>query len=187
MSIFNVIVSLEDFMKKIIGILFLMITMVILGKSEDFENLEEKNGVMITKATQQPFTGIAVDYYPRSLISNTRGIKIKIDYKNGIKDGIIREFYENGKPSIETVIKAGKKQGMTKEYYSTGKIKAKRPYKNDVLDGAVEEYHENGAMSMTGEYKSGKQTGEFREFRDNKQLKARTTYQNGVVVERKEF
>jgi len=170
-------------MKKVLVLLGLIGAMALAGKTEPFSNLEEKGGKMVVKATGVPFTGIAEETF-----KDGKTVKLKVDYKNGIVDGATRTFYEfNGKPEEEFVSKGGKKDGMLKRYYITGKIKAKEQYKNGVLNGEAVEYYENGNIKSEGIWANGKQNGDFKEYGENKQIRVKTTWKNGAKVAVKEY
>ncbi len=58
-------------------------------------------------------------------------------------NGIIKEYYNNGKIKEEVSYKDGKLNGIFKEYYENGSLKSEGRFKNGFLDGKVKEYYAN--------------------------------------------
>ena len=61
-----------------------------------------------------------------------------------------------GKPKKEEVYKNGLKEGTCKEYYEGGKIKSEITYKEGIMDGQYKSYYKNGQISYEGKYTAGK-------------------------------
>lgn len=90
-----------------------------------------------------------------------------ITYKDGQKDGIAYQYkdtlitsiykynkdYLVFKDKINRTDKTGKKQGVWKEFYKTGKIKLQKTYVNNKLNGLVIEYDKQGKPVKTAEYR----------------------------------
>ncbi|MEG0236187.1 MAG: hypothetical protein RR523_11850 [Cetobacterium sp.] len=118
----------------------------------------------------------------------------KLKYSNG--DYLIRE-YLNGSLNgnyytynnkniliIEETYKFDKKNGVSKLYYDSGKIKNVEYYKNGKLDGECFEYYENGKISVHKIYANGYATGVWRYYHKNGKLDSDEVYgANGYVVE----
>ena len=58
-------------------------------------------------------------------------------YKNGKRDGIRKEYYETGRLKTEMPYKNGKTYGVTKSYHENGNLRAEVPYKNETLHGQL--------------------------------------------------
>lgn len=67
------------------------------------------------------------------------------------------EYYKNGNPSKEYYVdKVGMKTGLFKQYYFNGKVQSESNYLKGVLEGTVIEYYQNGSIKSMGYFKSGK-------------------------------
>jgi uncharacterized protein len=86
--------------------------------------------------------GISYEFSPDSTI-----VAI-YEYKQGILQNVER---------INKKDNEGKKQGLWKEFYDDGKVKKEQRYNDDILDGYVKEYDEKGDLVKTEKYNLGKQ------------------------------
>ena len=102
-----------------------------------------------------------------------------------MKDGLIEEFWNNGKLKFKGNYKDGKKDGLWEEYHDNGQLWTKRYYKDGKKDGLWEEYLPfNGKLVFKTKYKDGKLRGFF-EYHDNGQLFIKRTYKDGKDVNQK--
>ena len=75
--------------------------------------------------------------------------------KKGMKNGLSKNFYENGEVEIETNYVNDRKEGETKLYYPGGKICKRLIYKNDLRNGIEEHYYKNGKIACQIPYLNG--------------------------------
>lgn len=134
-------------------------------------------------------------YYPKSgkLLS-------RINYKNGLKDGVCLRYHENGQLAAEFNYENDLLEGAAKEYYDNGHLKSsyylknnavegqylsfyrnkktesKRKFKNGLLEGIEKIYYENGELSSLFNYKNGKKHGVCKEYFPNGKLKSTCIY-----------
>jgi antitoxin component YwqK of YwqJK toxin-antitoxin module len=73
----------------------------------------------------QPFTGLAIDKHP-----NGRP-KCEYPMKAGRIDGVVREWYDNGQPSVETHFDNGKRDGLNRYWSREGKLTKEQVYDQD--------------------------------------------------------
>ncbi|MFC0875228.1 toxin-antitoxin system YwqK family antitoxin [Saccharicrinis sp. FJH2] len=65
----------------------------------------------------------------------------EFNYVNGKREGIGRQFYEDGeKIYLEWSYKNGKKDGISKKFYRSGRVMAEMPYKSDFLGTGSQDY-----------------------------------------------
>ena len=86
-------------------------------------------------------TGIERDHY-----LECDKLTYEISYKNGLRDGMERE-YEDGKLVDELPYKNGLKEGIRRSYYKNGNLWEETPYKNDKKDGVYKNHFENGVLA----------------------------------------
>jgi antitoxin component YwqK of YwqJK toxin-antitoxin module len=127
------------------------------------------------------------DYFPSGKV------KIEATYRNGVAEGVRREFNENGEVEKSYVMKSGViaaegiietsglRKGKWSEFYPDGKLKAQGNYTDDFKTGTWEYYHRNGSLEQKGSYDSkGKPVGEWQWYYDNGSLLRVENYRNGL-------
>jgi len=98
------------------------------------------------------------------------GLDRVVDYKNGLRDGVVIYYHLNGQIDSEVNYRKGKIVGNLKEYYENssmgkkGAIRRITPYANGKKDGLVKEYYQNGQIWRTTSYKKGKREGKQIEY-----------------------
>ena len=79
----------------------------------------------------------------------------EITYVNNEKNGISRDFYPNGKARMEITYKRGIMQGDAKWYYQSGEVYRVTPYINGQAEGIQKLYYKDGKVKAEVPYKSG--------------------------------
>lgn len=131
---------------------------------------------------------IKKDYYPDG------SIKIEASYKDGVPEGVRREYNKEGKIEKAYIFKNGKvigegiltekgeKDSFWKEYYDNGRIKAEGNYEKDKRVGEWKFYHGNGKLEQIGSYnEDGKYTGEWKWFNQNGSLLRKESFRDGLA------
>ena len=125
--------------------------------------------------------GIPIAYSEiiRSTISNPDGTKVYIFYIEGnetarqkvdrennvlavvgkIPDGIVKEYYEDGKLKRELEYKNGALEGISRTYYQSGELMYEYNYKGGKLEGIARKYYRNGKVAYEWNYRDGKRDG----------------------------
>ena len=127
------------------------------------------------------------EYYPDGKI------KISAMFRNGVPEGTTREYnsdgnviksylYKNGVITGEGIIKEdGNRDGLWKDYYPDGKLKAEGNYDNGKQTGEWKFYHPDGKIEQTGRFnKLGKPDGGWKWYFDTGQLLKEENYRNGL-------
>jgi len=105
-----------------------------------------------------------------------------IKYQGGILANIER---------INRKDEQGKKQGLFKDFYEDGKLKEEKKYKDDLIDGYVKTYDKKGNLSNTEKYNNGNKVKNapelakldvYKDFYDDGTLKYEGGYINGMPV-----
>lgn len=85
----------------------------------------------------------------------------------------------------------GKKQGVWKEFYENGKIKSEKKYKDDLVDGYVKTYDSKGNLQNTEKFNNGKEVKNapelakldvYKDFYEDGTMKYEGGYINGMPV-----
>lgn len=120
--------------------------------------------------------GIAYEYSEDSVIISI------IKYQMGILANVER---------INRKDENGKKQGVFKEFYEDGKLKSEKKYKDDVIDGYVKSYDNKGNLTNTEKFNNGKQVKNapelakldvYKDFYEDGTMKYEGGYINGMPV-----
>lgn len=146
------------------------------------------DGVKQEQAEELAKLELKRDFYPDGKI------KIEATYRNGVAEGIRREFdslgnveksyiFKNGIIVGQGIIAAnGQRQGLWKEYYANGKLKAQGAYLNDLRNGEWEFYYANGSIEQKGEYNdAGKPVGKWLWYYSNGALLREENFRNGLL------
>lgn len=81
---------------------------------------------------------------------------LSANYKNNKLHGTVAKFL-NGNLAQESNYKEGILDGVYKEFHRSGSIQKEINYKNGKLDGPFRYYDENGKVNLQYNYKNGKQ------------------------------
>ncbi len=127
------------------------------------------------------------EYYPEGKI------KASGTYRNGIPEGIYREYnlmgqiirslvYDMGIVTGEGIVKEdGSRDGHWKDLYPDGSIKAEGDYKDGKQIGEWKYYYSNGKLEQDGKFtNAGKFHGTWKWYYDSGQLMREEEYDNGL-------
>lgn len=120
--------------------------------------------------------GIAYEYSEDSVIISI------MKYQGGILASVDR---------LNRKDENGKKQGVWKEFYEDGKVKEEKKFKDDVIDGYVKTYDKKGNLTNTEKFNNGKQVKNapelakldvYKDYYDDGTMKYEGGYINGMPV-----
>ncbi|HSZ26336.1 MAG TPA: hypothetical protein VK766_11470, partial [Cytophagaceae bacterium] len=90
------------------------------------------------------------------------------------------DFYNKlGKVMAKSGVKEG--NGIIKNFYDNGKLSAEGPLKNGYPEGLWKYYHPTGAISGTGEMKAGLRQGPWKFYLDTGKLEAEGDYKDDEI------
>lgn len=149
------------------------------NKEGNLESIQKYvNGILIIDPPELAEYELKTDYYPDG------SIKTVGSYKDGIAEGVRREYSQEGKITQAYSMHQGRiigkgiidenglKQGPWQEFYLTGRLQAEGSYTNDEKTGLWKYYFENGILEQIGAYDSkGLAKGEWKWYYPNKQLR----------------
>ena len=103
------------------------------------------------------------------------------NYKNGVLEGKVFEYYENGNKKLEATYKNGVLNGVLKKYSINGTLLSSAHYANSQLDGLYKEYFVTGTPKIEIEYYNGKKEGYSKEYFSSGILKHEYNYSQGKL------
>jgi len=110
------------------------------------------------------------------------GLKEKIAYTAGKRNGKGVMYYASGKPEMTYQYENDNATGEFLSYYQNGKLYSKAFYKDDMLDGQYNSYYSNGNTMKEGNYVGGKLDGVWKKYLSNGKLQSSGAYVKGVAV-----
>lgn len=148
------------------------------------------------KYTDDKLNGYYKEYNEKGEVTKTikyvDGIEQK-DAEELVKlDVNVTEYYSNGKPKTIVTSKNGLKEGVERNYNEEGIITASKIFKNGVLiskgivdeagmnQGYFEDYYLDGTIKSKGEYKNNKKIGPWLYYYANGEEEQKGTYKNGI-------
>ena len=99
----------------------------------------------------KPFTGVIYEC-PEYLGGKLSYIQ---NWKNGVRDGDQKDWYENGKLEDIRTYSDGKLIGTSYHYYENGSLKSTREYLDGKEDSIITKYDEKGNLVEKIEYRKG--------------------------------
>jgi antitoxin component YwqK of YwqJK toxin-antitoxin module len=146
------------------------------------------DGVLQEDVAELAELEVRTDYYPNGQV------KTIASYKDGIPEGVRREFTEEGKIKMAYIFKAGEiigegimneegaKNGEWKEYFPNGSLRAEGKYNDGKRVGEWVFYHENGNIEQTGYYNDfGEYDGTWRWYYASGELLREEEWFNGLL------
>ncbi len=152
------------------------------------EIVKYQDGEKVDDAGELALLEMRRDYYPNGKV------KVEATYRDGVAEGIRREFdeegnveksftFKNGQLIAEGIIAAnGQRQGFWKLYYPDGSLKAQGNYKDNERNGEWEFFHPNGILEQKGSYdEQGRPVGLWKWYYSDGKLLREENYLNGLL------
>ena len=109
------------------------------------------------------------------------------NYKDGLLDGLGKDFFKNGQLEWRINWREGKSNGLWEEFFENGQLEWIGNYKDGKKDGLWEGFWDNGQLEWIGSFKDGKEDGMWEGFDENGQIEFTSYYINGKKVKRKKY
>jgi uncharacterized protein len=135
--------------------------------------IERRNRIAYLKGSATPFTGKAVDTY------KSGSKKSEENFVNGMKEGLLKTWFENGKQESQKSYKANKLEGTVMAWYENGTVERKVEFSNDKKHGSFQTFHENGKPKELGQFVNGEKNGVYKSWFENGQIESEVTFVNG--------
>jgi hypothetical protein len=103
------------------------------------------------------FTGIKQGMSGRYIVN-------EVTYKNGVRNGLMKAFYQSGKLRQTFWYVNGLRQDSAKWYYEEGQVYRSTPYKNDTIDGVQKQYYRTGKLKARLTFIKGLRTPKIEEY-----------------------
>ncbi len=103
----------------------------------------------------------------------------EVTYKNGIREGLTKTFYKSGRLRTTKWYVNGLVQDSVSWFYEEGQLFRTTPYRNDTIDGIQKQYYRTGQLKAKIGYSKGLRTPFIQEF--GKEGKLITGYPELVV------
>lgn len=84
--------------------------------------------------------------------------------KNGVKDGLMKTYYPNGKLRRTFWYENGLREDSALWYYEEGQVFRLTPYRRDTIDGIQKQFFRTGKLKANIGYKKGLRSLQFEEF-----------------------
>ena len=94
----------------------------------------------------------------------------EVTLKNGVKDGLVKTYYANGKLRQTFWYENGLREDSSLWYYEEGLVFQTTPYKRDTVDGIRKQYFRNGKLKAGIGYQKGLRNLYFEEFTQDGKL-----------------
>ena len=104
-----------------------------------------------------------------------------VPYNNGVVEGKVMNYYENGQLYGELNYSKDLKEGDGKKYYSNGALFSQSTYVADELSGFYEEFDINGTVTFNVNTKDGFFDGPAKEYYPDGTLSEERNYSNGKL------
>ena len=80
-------------------------------------------------------------------------------FSSGVKNGVHKEFFNNGNIKIDGQYSDGDKSGLWTEYFREGGTMRMFYANENRKDGSISEWYKNGGKKVSGEYSQGQKNG----------------------------
>ena len=141
-------------MKKIYQILT-TILFFLMGCSTDIDTLQLIGDKLYEIDSKTPFSGSVVGTFKKD------GFKGQGYVKDGERDGLWTEWWDNGQKESEGTWKDGRYDGLWTGWWKNGQKESVGNWKNGKADGLWNLWYENGQIMLEFEYKNGKPNDSF--------------------------
>ena len=138
--------------------------------------------VVTTKVVKNPDETLTRFFYSdnKEIASETRDRNDNIIKTTGkIPDGMVKEYYVSGKLKAEYNYKDGKLEGMSKFYYESKLLRAEENYKNGKPEGRYRVYYTTGSLGGEWYYENGKREGMTTLYWENGNIKVERNFKHG--------
>lgn len=96
-------------------------------------------------------------------------------------EGVMTEYFEDGKTKMERHFKNGIEEGTTMSYYPDGKTREIQRYSNGQRQGGDTLFYQDGKPQMIAQFKDDKKNGPFQKWSPEGTLSFEAIYENDAL------
>jgi antitoxin component YwqK of YwqJK toxin-antitoxin module len=148
-----------------------------------FKKLAETGGVLLEEVQYRE----GLRHGMARVFFDTGKLKEETEYASGLKHGASRTFYENGQQRSAGKYDSDKQVGVWRSWRENGMPLEERHYVAGMKEGTAIRWQKNGAKEFEGAYKGDEMDGPFNYFDGDTNLIKTEQYQNGRLVSTKKF
>ena len=138
---------------------------------------DEKNRLIMTiNYVDDVENGLFITFHPKN-----KQIENECQYKSGKRIGLSKSYYDSGKIRSISNHDNGKEHRNDITYHENGKIHSTINYVNGTMNGPYIAYDEQGNVIEKGMYDYGFKVGEWLEYNENGQLKQRCIHKKIIT------
>ena len=104
-----------------------------------------------------------------------------IEESGNIPDGIVKEYYKNGALKAEVSYIKNRPQGPEISYFKNGKVAFKANYQDGKLEGQYEKYYEGGQLREQGSFARRKLNGLQTMYYETGEKRLQQEYKSGMI------
>ena len=119
-----------------------------------------ETGADTTAVPDTGFTGIKQFMSGQYIVS-------EVTFKNGVRHGLMKSFYQGGQVRTTFWYENGLKQDSARWYYPEGQLFRTTPFKNDTVDGMQKQFYRTGVVRAKIGYSKGFRTPFIQEYGSN--------------------
>lgn len=108
-----------------------------------------------------------------------------VDDDNETYSGWVKDTHPNQNLKSLGYLKNGQKQGLWINWYEDGKLESKKGWNNDFLEGVFKYWHPNGKLKVMGRTKDGEVDGIWQQFYTNGNKHYESVNKVGKLVSKK--
>lgn len=139
----------------------------------EYRQYNENGGLVIKKNLKN---GMNDGEYKGFFEIGEDAIEYEAFYKDDNLEGVLKEFYRDGKLYEATLFENNLKKGAQKTYNFNGILISELNYLNDELNGASKNFYNEGNLEQESTFKEGHLIGDYISYHYNNQVAVKTSY-----------
>lgn len=157
-----------------------IVTLVIIGSSEDKTLVVDKSEISINKRGARvylgaPFTGEMVSYH------SSGGLASADQFVNGRRQGYAKKWFVDGILGYQSNYVSAVRDGPNRSWWFNGNPRSEAFYVNGKVEGIAWRWYRNGEKFKRFNYSAGKPVGMQKAWRKNGTLSSNFEYKNGRI------
>ncbi|HNW57985.1 MAG TPA: hypothetical protein PLR88_06285 [Bacteroidales bacterium] len=143
---------------KIISASFIFLSVILLGCNGKGNSKQDMSVNDTISVPDTGFTGI------KQYMGEHKYLVKEVTFKNGVREGLTKTFYPNGKLRQTFLYKNDLKEDSSIYFYPEGQVFRSTPYKHDTIDGIQKQYYRTGELKAKIGYSKGFRTPYLEEY-----------------------